>query len=221
MMHEIINRVSPFGGEGALALLLVLSIISMALIAERMWWYSRTQIPTMEFMHQLTALLRAGRVEKAAALAHEFKDSVSRVALAGLNLLAGGDTTNRAPLDIAHARERTRLQQPLVILKALGNTAILIGIAGGLCDLLALGTSKALVSNADGQNGNLFIQMICSALAPVIGGVVVAIPARLAAASLQQHVTQRLLDCDLVSQIVAARPSTSEEQLFHSISEAA
>ena len=223
-MHELIGRLAQFGGEGALVALFFISIVSVALITERLWYFSRRRIDVDQLARQLVALLRAGDLPKARMLAQHSKSSACSIALAGLTQADYGMQAVRHALVTATSRERLRLENRLNLLNELARISFLIGVTGTLSDLLTIGTPHVPAAMTTGATGWQPHHLVVATLAPVVAGLLVAIPAYLATGMLRVHVQRLLLECDFITWLVSSQlPSagTHPNESLQSLAEAA
>src|SRR5262245_44580757 len=84
MMHDLLGRLARFGGEGLLCALFVMSVINLAIISQRVWFFVRRHINVDKFVKLLVPLLRARDLPRARALSHRGRSSVCSITLAGL-----------------------------------------------------------------------------------------------------------------------------------------
>jgi len=192
MMHELLRRLAQYGGEGALGTLFLLSIVNLGLISQSVWHFVRRRFNAEVFAKQLAALLRADDFLRAEALAQQADASVCCVALAGLFESGRGLHAVRHALDNAISRERTKLEEPFGAMVELGRLAVLIGILGSLFDLLMVGNPAA-------------VSAFLPALAPTIGGLLVAIPAWIAKSLLALHVQRIVRECEFVAKVTLSQ----------------
>jgi biopolymer transport protein ExbB/TolQ len=206
MMHELVGRLAQFGGEAALCALFLISILSVGIISERIWHFARRQANVEEFARQLIVLLRAEDLPKGLALTERSNVSVGSITQAALTQAAHGLHAVRQTLDAAAYRERARLQEKLTILKDLARLSLLIGLAGTLFDLLALGAPNGLAPpRIDSSTVTQVYHLVTATLAPAVAGLLVAIPAWLATSMLNVHVQRHLFECDFIARVVSAQ----------------
>ena len=146
------------GGAGwVLWLLVALSVISVAISLERLWYLRRHRVQKATLLADMQALLRERAPE--------------RVESAGL-IPPRGDLD--AVAEGAKAREKLRLERNLTFLATLGSNAPFIGLFGTV-----LGIIKAFHDLAANQAGGPGVVMagISEALVATAVGLLVAIPA--------------------------------------------
>src|SRR5262245_19873398 len=90
MMHDLLGRLAQFGGEGALCLLFILSIVNLSIISQRIWFLARRHTSVDAFVRQLVPLLRTREFSKARALSQRANVSICSIAMAGLSQAENG-----------------------------------------------------------------------------------------------------------------------------------
>ncbi|HEY2411422.1 MAG TPA: MotA/TolQ/ExbB proton channel family protein [Pirellulaceae bacterium] len=201
----MLRQLAPFGGEAALGALFLLSIISIGTIGQRIWLFLRRFHNTDNFAKELLPLLRAADWRRAESLCQQTDASVCCVALAGLLESGNGLPAVRHALDTAISRERTALEDTFLVLNELGRLALLIGFVGSLFDLLAIGIANSAAAHSDSAGQAMTYSAIFPALAPAIGGLLVAIPAWLARSLLSVHVQRIVRECEFIARLVLSQ----------------
>lgn len=211
MMHDLLGRIAHYGGEGALCLLFVLSIVNLAIISQRIWFLARRHTNVDAFVSQLVPLLRGRDLAKAGALCESANGGICSVALAGLTHAEHGLPAVLQALATATSCERIHLEDRLILLNELGRFALLVGIVGSLFDVLALnGPSESLTAPGI-VIGRLHSSLMTAAICPTIGGLLVAIPAWLARSLLNVHIQRILLECEFVARLICSQLALAEQ----------
>jgi biopolymer transport protein ExbB len=203
MMHELFRRLAQFGGEGSLYVLFAMSIVTVAIIAERIWTFVRRYANADKLIRQLAAVLGVDLAETS-ALVHGSQASLCRIVAAGLAAAASGPQAVRDALQTAAAREGQFLKRNLALLQELGRFSVLIGLVGTLLDLLSLTTPTGVEVLAGGASNRSATYLVISTLAPAVAGLLVAIPAWLTASVLNDRIQKLSSEFDEVAQLVAA-----------------
>ena len=202
MLHQLILQVTALSSEAVLGLLLLTSVVSLAIIANRIWFFFEHRIDADAFARQLLLALDGDNWPKAQAVVRRSSASICLVIGAGLSQVDAGRSAVERAIRSATARERIRLEGPLGMLPALGYTALLLGVLGTLLDLIQLAQAAALepaagaIAQPTGGLGWLV------ALAPAAAGIFVAIPGLLAAAALHCRVRLVVRQIDSLAQII-------------------
>jgi biopolymer transport protein ExbB/TolQ len=209
MLHELLGRLAQYGGEAALGVLFVLSIVNVGIISQRVWVFVRRYTNTNRFLSELRPLLRDGDVRRARSVCQKSTACVCSIANAGLSQAEHGITVMERALATAIARERIELEDKLVLLNEFGRIALLAGILGTLFDVAALGGAKAAASFTDTASYSLYTAMI-GTIMPAIGGLLVAIPAWLARSVFNVHVQRVLRESEFVARLMVSELTVVE-----------
>jgi biopolymer transport protein ExbB len=210
MMHQLLGRLAQFGGEAALGLLFVLSIVSLGVIGQRVWYFLRRRVNAHEFARQLAPLLRSRDLLRAEALAQGAHTSIHSVALAGLSRADRGLPAVEQGLQASLSRERVHLNDSLALLGELAHLGLFVGIAGSLFDLLAVGGAPPAFATIDAPSTSLNYAALLATVTPAIGGLLVAIPAWLARSLLHLHVQRVIRECEFVARLLCEQLAASE-----------
>jgi biopolymer transport protein ExbB len=191
-----------FGAEWVLWLLIALSVISVAIMIERAWFFAthRLDIPALE--ESLRHLLAEEKVDDARAAVRDGDATEKRVVRAGLAEVERGHEAVGAAMFGAKARERMRLERNLAFLGTLGNNAPFIGLFGTV-----LGIIKAFHDLAGNQAGGITVVMsgISEALVSTAVGLLVAIPAVIAFNFFNRRVRLVIANVDSLAHVVLAQ----------------
>lgn len=206
MLHQLVLQVAALGSEAVLGLLLVVSVISLAIIANRTWFLFQHRIDADAFARQLLLAIDGDNWQKAQAVVRRSAASICLVIGAGLSQVDEGRAAVEMAIRSATARERIRLEGPLGMLSSLGIAALLLGVLGTLIDLIQFAQIAA-----DQQSGT-WLDIILT-LAPLGAGIFVAVPALLAASALDCRVRLVLGQIDSLSQIVLLQIPQEPPQL--------
>lgn len=189
------------GAEWVLWLLLLLSLISVAIMLERAFYYFSLRMDFVALAEDLRRMLLAGKFKDARKLAADAKGPVGFVAQTGLEEAErGGDAVEAAMLG-AKARVKMRLERNLAFLGTLGSNAPFIGLFGTV-----LGIIKAFHDLAGNQTGGIAIVMtgISEALVATAIGLLVAIPAVVGFNFFNRRVRAVSSQIDVVAQVILA-----------------
>jgi biopolymer transport protein ExbB len=201
MLYDLIGRFAGIGGECALAVLFVVSIVSLALICDRVWYFVQRHLDVDLFAGQLAPLLRAHDWSGAQDVAQQSPASPALTVLAGLSQVDFGPQAVQAVMRSAAARERLRLDAHLGLLRSLGLAALLVGLLGTVFDLWEFLNSPG-VSNS---GKTLMNYNAISVLAPLAAGLLAATPAFFAASILTSHVQKTMNQIEFITEFVMAQ----------------
>ncbi|MBI2603398.1 MAG: MotA/TolQ/ExbB proton channel family protein [Deltaproteobacteria bacterium] len=165
------------GAEWVLWLLLALSVLSVAIIIERILFFTKLRTNFALFSQGLSDALRQDDYEKAERMCEDNNALVSKVTRMGLKNRARSITAFQGSMEGLVVGERTKLERGLVVLGTLGNNAPFIGLFGTV-----IGIIKAFHDLASNPQGGPSVVMagISEALVATAVGLLVAIPAVIA-----------------------------------------
>jgi biopolymer transport protein ExbB len=189
------------GAEWVLWLLLLLSLLSVAIMIERGFYYFSLRMDFVALAEDLRRLLLGSKFAEARKLTADARGPVGFVAQMGLEEAErGGDAVEAAMLG-AKARIKLRLERNLAFLGTLGSNAPFIGLFGTV-----LGIIKAFHDLAGNQTGGIAIVMtgISEALVATAIGLLVAIPAVVGFNFFNRRVRAVSSQIDVVAQVILA-----------------
>ncbi|MCC6747016.1 MAG: MotA/TolQ/ExbB proton channel family protein [Deltaproteobacteria bacterium] len=212
MLTEKLLRVTVAGGsEWVMVLLLLLSVLSLALAAERFLFFRRKRRALDALDEALTPLLGGGDAKRLEKTILDSADPTITAALAGRSP-ADRDAAERIVAS-SLARERLRLERRLTFLGTLGSNAPFVGLFGTV-----LGIIRAFNDLSMGSTTGTKAVMagISEALVATAVGLFVAIPAVIAFNYFQKQVDHALSITEALAQAVLAgapgRATASREE---------
>ena len=187
------------GAEWVLWLLVFLSILSLAIILERILFFLRMRHNFAQFNASLTDYLKKGEYEQAEGLCASQRSLAARVALLGICNRNIGREAMEGSMEGMIVGERSKLDRGLVVLGTLGNNAPFIGLFGTV-----IGIIKAFHDLAVNPQGGPSIVMtgISEALVATAVGLLVAIPAVIAFNAFTRIVKNHLANAQAVSKLL-------------------
>lgn len=163
-----------FEAEWVLWLLIVLSLVSVAIMAERFFFYRKHAIDSDAVRRRLNELLTAGDFAGAATYLSKFDSLETNVVLFGLREYEKGPDAVEDLLAGAEQREKLRYGSRLSFLATVGSNAPFIGLFGTVLGIIrAFRDLAGDMSNASGS----VMAGISEALIATAVGLLVAIPA--------------------------------------------
>jgi biopolymer transport protein ExbB len=176
IVHSFLN-IALFGAQWVLWLLVGLSVLSLALIGERWYFFAKTRIDFAAFNAELTSFLSRGEMLSAKELCQRSNSIEAKVALFGLSHHERGYQAMESSMEGFAIGERHKLDRGLVVLGTLGNNAPFIGLFGTVIGIIQAFHQLAL-SPTSGPS--LVMGGISEALVATAVGLLVAIPAVIA-----------------------------------------
>ncbi len=172
MTQSIFQVFTRAGAEWVMYLLVALSVASFAVILERGIFFLRRGAA----VHDLLALLKAGKLDEARARVsgrHGFEPDVARAALAAAD---GGPAAVQEAVACAVAEARPAYERGLSFLGTLGNNAPFLGLFGTVVGIIRAFADLS-VGGPKGAGAAVVMAGISEALVATAVGIFVAIPA--------------------------------------------
>jgi len=190
------------GAEWVLWLLLILSVVSVALIIERVVYYARIKLDFEDFTKQFTELSVKRDREGIEKLCQNRESVQCRMILKGLQNMDQGHDAMEQSMRGYLVAEKNLMDRGLVILGTLGNNAPFIGLFGTV-----IGIIEAFHSLGQNIGGGASVVMsgISEALVATAVGLLVAIPAVIAYNFFQRVVKKHISSAEsFIEQLVAS-----------------
>ena len=199
-----------FGAAWVMWLMLVLSVVSVAVILERAWYFWSLRDDLGVLAKELRAALEDS-VEAAQKRMEASPSVEAQVVLAGLSMAHRGPAAAEEAMYGALALSRMKLERRLAYLGTLGNNAPFIGLFGTVIGVVgafaALGeAAKTPVAQATSQAlaPQAVMSSIAEALVATAVGLAVAIPAVASNNYFQRMIKSTLANTDALSRILLA-----------------
>lgn len=196
---EKLLALSLLGTEWVLWLLIVLSIVSIAIMFERAFFFSRMRINFQQFSNDLVKSLIDDDIEGAKKLCDSKISLETQVALRGLSYRSKGVKAMQESMEGFLVGERQVLDRGLVVLGTLGNNAPFIGLFGTVIGIIM--AFKDLSMNAAG-GPSVVMAGISEALVATAVGLIVAIPAVIAFNGFNRVVKRHYANAEAVMRLI-------------------
>jgi biopolymer transport protein ExbB len=200
------------GANWVLWVLIALSIASVAIILERIFFYSGIAGKDSALASPLNAALADEDLDKARGLVKGAASPGARIVAALLASNLRTTTAMSALIDAARPAERLRLDRNLSFLGTVGANAPFIGLFGTVLEILRVFNllgQQGVVSGAETQR---IMTGISEALVATAIGLLVAIPAVIAYNALQRRVKSLLGEAEGLTQMALAQLSELTSQ---------
>jgi biopolymer transport protein ExbB/TolQ len=162
-------------GGFTMYILLFSSVLSFAVIIERVMYYRRkSKTKRQDFMRELRGVLERGYIAKALDIIDKTDTPFARVAHSGLILHDHNEKIISEAMEREITIETVKLERYTSIVGTIGSTAVYIGLFGTVLGIIRAFRDIA-VSGAGGIN--VVISGISEALVCTAAGLLVAIPA--------------------------------------------
>lgn len=185
-----------FEAVWVLWLLIGLSLISVVVMIERVWFYQQHSIDVQAVREVFKKHLSKGEYAKAARFLESFDSLETNVVLAGLREYAKGADSVEEALAGAASVEMLRFQKRLGFLATVGSNAPFIGLFGTVLGVIK---SFAELGEDFGSGGGDLMGGISEALVATGVGLLVAIPAVIAYNTFSSKVKSKAANTDLLS----------------------
>lgn len=187
------------GAEWVLWLLIGLSIASIAVIIERVFFYHRRLLDAETFASDLRRALEKGDFKRFKKKYDHSPAMAARVSLRGLEERERGVDAVAEAMNSEKANAKQAHEQNLVFLGTLGNNAPFIGLFGTV-----LGVIQAFHVLQENQSGGIDLVMgaVAEALIATAVGLFVAIPAVIAFNVFNRRVRAAVNVTDSVAHII-------------------
>jgi biopolymer transport protein ExbB/TolQ len=172
--------IAPLVTQAVLYVLMGLSVLSIAVIIERWWFFSRRKADMTELGDGLRRALHKHDVNGAREVLRKSRAVEAEMAVEALDWYSQGPEAIEQILPKAIRTRRKKLDAGLVFLGTLGNNAPFIGLFGTVLGIVTgfheLGNTTAGAGGAAGGMNNV-MAAIGEALIATAIGILVAIPA--------------------------------------------
>jgi biopolymer transport protein ExbB len=199
-----------FGAAWVMWLLLALSVVSVAIMLERGWFYYSLRDDLTALARSLGDYLRRGEVAQARRLLENSPSAEAAVVVAGLVEAERGAQAAEEAMAGAAALQRMKLEKRLVYLGTLGNNAPFVGLLGTVIgivqafDELGKAAKMQTAQTASTIAPQTVMTSIAEALVATAIGLLVAIPAVAAYNAFQRLTKSTLANTEVLSRILLA-----------------
>lgn len=192
IVHKLLG-LTLLGAEWVLWLLILLSILSVAIILERMVYFSKIKIDFAHFSRELGRLLVDNDMDGVQKLCGSSPALEAQVVMQGVAVQKKGSQAMEENMTSYLVGSRQNLDKGLIILGTLGNNAPFIGLFGTV-----IGIIKAFNDLSTNPAGGPSVVMagISEALIATAVGLIVAIPAVVAFNSFQRVVKRHYANAE-------------------------
>jgi biopolymer transport protein ExbB len=189
---DVSGRFLAFTLHGAgwvLWMLIALSVMSMAVMLERLWYFRAHRPGRSDLAAEIRTLLRQG------------SDRGEAGALGLIERTAPIEMT--AAIEGAKTRERLRLERRLPFLATLGSNAPFVGLFGTVLGIIKAFHDLAATQGMAGAGASTVMAGISEALVATAIGLLVAIPAVVAFNYFSRRVRVRMAEVDWLAHLAA------------------
>ena len=194
------------GATPILYLMIALSVVSVAVMIERGWFFVSISANIAKLAEALGERLNAHDLAGASELVLASKSAEAAIVAAGLRQIGRGAEAAEEAMASATALQRMRLERRLAFLGTLGNNAPFIGLLGTVIGIVQA-FEKLQNAGAGGAGAGPATDVmgaIAEALVATAIGLVVAIPAVAAFNYFQRRIRATLANSDALTHILLA-----------------
>lgn len=208
LVEWLLRLMVGFGAEWVMWLLIGLSIVSVAVMLERSWFYWSLRDDIAKLAVELRAHLVDVDLAGAQKRLERSPSAEAAVALAGLLEADRGARAAEEAMKGAAALQRIKLERRLAFLGTLGNNAPFIGLFGTVIGIVAafeaLGAQTNVAAVATAGAPTEVMSAIAEALVATAVGLGVAIPAVMTYNFFQRHTKSILANTEALSRVLTA-----------------
>lgn len=195
-----------FGAAWVMWLLIGLSVVSVAIMLERGWFYLSIRDDLGALAAKLRDNLRSGDFSQARKTLEGSPSAEAAVVMAGLAEADRGAKAADEAIQGAKALQKMRLERRLAFLGTLGNNAPFIGLFGTVIGVVQAFEGLATESTSSAQSATAAPQVVMAAIAEALVatavGLAVAIPAVVAYNFYQRHARAILANTEALSRVL-------------------
>ena len=212
-LSEKFLELAAVGSEWILWLLVGLSLISVAVMIERIIFYQGVRRRDADLLRSLHTALAEQDLPRAQALVKDSAAPGGRIAQQMLETSARGPNSMAAIMAALRPGEKLRLERNLNFLGTVGANAPFIGLLGTVLGIIE--TFRAIERTGvigSSEYSNQVMAGIYEALVATAVGLIVAIPAVIAYNFFQRRVKSLLGEADALTNMVLALFSNKSER---------
>jgi biopolymer transport protein ExbB/TolQ len=208
------------GAKPVMWLMIALSILSLAIILERAYFFYSINDDLETLARELSRALRGNNIEEARKRMEASPSAEAAVVVAGLAEADRGADSAEEAMYGAQALQRMKLERRLAYLGTLGNNAPFIGLFGTVIGIMEafskLGEAgKATTAASSVSAPAEVMNSISEALVATAVGLAVAIPAVAAYNYFQRLIKSKVTNTDALSRVLLAHLKGEPGSLPH------
>jgi biopolymer transport protein ExbB len=203
-MHltDAILKFALLGAEWVMWLLVALSVISVTIILERLFYFGKRRVAIDHLAPELERRLRAGNIELARDLVRNHDAIECIVVDKGLEQAPRGQHAVAEAMQGAKLRQRIRMERQLSFLGTLGSNAPFVGLLGTVLGIIKASHDLTLSGAGKAPTANAAMAGVFEALVATAVGLFVAIPAVMAYNFFLRMVKTRIAQADALAHLV-------------------
>lgn len=208
-IQERLTAFAMLGATWVMWLLVALSIVGVAIVLERAYYFFATRDDSGKLASDLAAKLKAGDLDGARTVMRASRGVEAQVALAGLDAADDGVDSAEQRMDAQASISKLNMERNLAFLGTVGNNAPFVGLAGTVIGIIR---SFHALNESAGQVSAGLMAEVGEALVATLIGLIVALPAVAFFNFFQRLIKARTTRADaLGKQVLAFLSSTRRE----------
>jgi len=203
------------GAEWVMWLLIVLSVLSVAVMVERVIFYNSRRVDMDMLVALVKRALSGGEREAVIKQLADAQSLEAAVAREGLREAERGAGAAGEAMQGARGRERLRHEKNLAFLGTIGNNAPFVGLFGTVIGIVGAFDSlaeKTGVATGKAENTGKIMALISEALVATAIGLLVALPAVAAYNYFQRRVRNNVAGADSIAHTILGELKAAETQ---------
>ncbi|MFK8002446.1 MAG: MotA/TolQ/ExbB proton channel family protein [Polyangiales bacterium] len=173
-IQERLTAFAMLGAEWVMWLLIVLSVVCVAIILERAYYFFSSKDDARALQAALRAKLKKGDADGAAAALKKSSSFEARVALAALEIVPSGPAAVEERIRGERVVAKAEMERNLAFLGTVGNNAPFVGLLGTVIGIIQ---AFAELNDSQGQVTTGLMATVGEALVATAIGILVALPA--------------------------------------------
>lgn len=173
-IQERLTAFAMLGAEWVMWLLIVLSVVCVAIILERAYYFFSSKDDARALQATLRAKLKKGDAEGATAALKKSSSFEARVALAALDIVPSGAEAVEERIRGERVVAKAEMERNLAFLGTVGNNAPFVGLLGTVIGIIQ---AFAELNDSQGQVTTGLMATVGEALVATAIGILVALPA--------------------------------------------
>ncbi|EDM78093.1 MotA/TolQ/ExbB proton channel family protein [Plesiocystis pacifica SIR-1] len=206
-LQEAFLQLALLGANWVLWILVALSVGSVAIVIERLMFFSSISKKDAGLMKGVADKLANDDIEGTAKLVENQPSPGARMLGAALEVADRGAPSAKAVLEGNRASEKLRLERNLGFLGTVGSNAPFIGLFGTVLEILRVFNKLGESGVTTGDEASEIMTGISEALVATAIGLLVAIPAVIAYNAFQRRVKRQLAEADGLTGMALAQLS--------------
>ena len=207
-LTEQLFRIADVGAEWVLWVLLSLSVVSIAIIAERSFFVSRRRVDVARLQRRLAELIDRGELRVATDELTAVRGMEAQVVSVGLARFEMGAASVAELMNGALSGQRLEYERFLPFLATVGSNAPFIGLFGTVLGIIQAFARFDLGTGVSASAG--IMRAISEALIATGMGLLVAIPAVIAFNVLKSRINGAVANTDQLARTLIAHLSSEK-----------